>query len=181
MGGLSMSKANAFLQEILAKYADADKWVGQPFESIKRLSNTKVGDVGLDVVERLCEEAGFCCKFPLGVKGKRSRTSPWDIQIQGTAFELKTATEDVNGSFQFNHIRYHRNYDALLCVGIAPKDIFMAAWTKADVATGKAGHLVTMDKGSSATHKLTKRRSQLRSVKEFKNQLELIFRNVRSS
>lgn len=35
------------------------------------------------------------------------------------------------------------------------------------VVTGKAGHLVTMGKGSSATHKLTKRSGQLRPIADF--------------
>lgn len=45
------------------------------------------------------------------------------MRIEGASFELKMATEDVHGSFQFNHIRYHRPYDALLCLGIAPENI----------------------------------------------------------
>ena len=162
-----MADAGALLQGVLFRYADADKWVGQPFEHIERLSNTKVGDVGQDFVEALCGETGFDCEFPLHAKGKRSRTEAWDVRLEGRTFELKTATEDVKGAFQFNHIRYHRPCEALSCIGIAPGDVFMDAWTKADVVTGQAGHLVSMDKGSSATHKLTKRREQLHSISEF--------------
>ena len=81
----------------------------------------------------------------------------------------------MHKNFQFNHVRYHRDYDALLCVGIAPElcvgiapdNILFDAWSKAEVVTGKAGHLVTMDKGSSATHKLTKRSGQLRPIADF--------------
>ena len=93
---------------------------GEPFERIKRLSNTKVGDVGQDFVERLCASLGYRCEFPRNQKGTRSRTESWDIRIEGTTFELKTATEDVSGAFQFNHIRYHRRYDALLCIRHQP-------------------------------------------------------------
>ena len=81
------------------------------------------------------------------------------------------ATEDVKGAFQFNHIRYHRPYDAILCVGIAPNDILFDAWPKATVATGGAGRLVTMDKGSSATWKLTKRADSLRPISEFEGRI----------
>ena len=63
------------------------------------------------------------------------------MKIQGISFELKTATEDVHGNFQFNHIRHHRVYDAVLCVGISPDAIYFYAWSKADVATGRAGNL----------------------------------------
>ena len=118
-------------------------------------------------MEALCEKLGHECEFPLNKKGKRSRQSPWDIKINGMTFELKTATEDVSGAFQFNHIRYHREYEALICVGIAPDRIFVGGWSKADVATGKAGTLVSMEKSGSASHKLTKRPEQLNPVREF--------------
>jgi len=154
---------------VLAEYEDAKKWVDAPFEKIKRISNTKVGDVGQDFIERLCGSLDFVCEFPESRRGKRSRNSPWDIRIEGVTFELKTATEDVHGASQFNHIRYHRTYDGVLCVGIGPDRILFDAWSKADVATGKAGSLVSMDAGSSATHKLTKRSGQLRSVEEFED------------
>lgn len=164
--------AEAILLEVLASYSDADKWVDAPFEAIKRLSNTKVGDAGQDFVERLCDEIGFACEFPERPEGKgRQRQSPWDIRIEDVTFELKTATEDVHGSFQFNHIRYHREYEALLCVGVGPGLIEFDAWSKAAVATGEAGRLVSMEKGGSASHKLTKRRGQLRPIYGFEEHI----------
>ena len=158
------------LTKVLDGYGDAEKWVDAPYEKIKRISNTKVGDVGEDFVERLCAALGFECEFP-EEGGKRKRTSPWDVRIEGVTFELKTATEDVHGNFQFNHIRYHRSYDGVVCVGIAPASIVFDAWSKADVVTEKAGHLVSMDAGSSATHKLTKRKGQLRPITDFAEHL----------
>lgn len=159
---------------VLDEYADAGKWIGAPFEKIKRISNTKVGDIGQDFVERLCEAISLSCDFPTNAAGKRSRNSPWDIQIEGVTFELKTATEDVHGAFQFNHIRYHRQYEGLLCVGIGPGNILFDAWSKAEAATGKAGALVSMDAGSSATHKLTKRPHQLRPIGEFEGRVRYL-------
>ena len=162
--------AEAILLEVLASYSDADKWDNSTFETIKRLSNTKVGDAGQDFVERLCDEIGFECEFPERPEGKgRQRQSPWDIRIEEVTFELKTATEDVSGSFQFNHIRYHRPYAALLCLGISPDQIGFDAWSKAAVTTGEAGRLVSMEKGGSASHKLTKRRGQLRPIHDFED------------
>ncbi|WP_419917917.1 hypothetical protein [Candidatus Poriferisocius sp.] len=162
-----MVDAKAILAAVLDGYADDNKWIGSRFEAIKRLSNTKVGTVGQDFVEGLCDELNFEAELPVG----RSPQSPWDIRIEGVTFELKTATEDVNGSFQFNHIRYHRKYQGLLCVGIGPDDIGFDAWSKADVTTGAAGHLVSMDQGSSATWKLTKRSGALRPIADFESHL----------
>lgn len=166
-----MPDAHKILLEVLEKYEDADKWKGSPFEHIKRLSNTKVGDIGQDFVERLCESLSIEIAFPEKIEGGRKRQSPWDIKIGELTFELKTATEDVSGSFQFNHIRYHREYDALLCVGISPSDIKFNVWTKGDVVTGKAGNLVTMEKGANASYKLTKKPSGLFIIDEFENRI----------
>jgi len=161
----SILDSRAILLRILDQHSDHDKWEGQPFGKIKRLSNSKVGSVGQKFVESLCEEIGFQFDLP------ERNQSPWDIRIEGASFEVKTATEDVGGSFQFNHIRYHRSYDAVLCIGIAPGAIYMRAWPKSDIATGKAGKLVSMDKGSSATHKLTKRKDALLPIAEFESEL----------
>lgn len=55
----------------------------------------------------MCNELNYQCTFPLNKQGMKSKQSPWDIEIGGIQFELKTATEDTKGMFQFNHIRYH--------------------------------------------------------------------------
>lgn len=159
----------SMLVDVLSRHRDAGEWVGQRFETAKRLSNATLGDVGQCFLEELCSHVGFDSEFPRDATGKRLGSEAWDMRIEGRTFELKTATEEVNGSFQFNHIRYHRDYEALLCIGISPSDIFVSAWTKAEVATGGAGHLVSMDKGTSATYKLTKRSEQLHQIDEFED------------
>ena len=166
-----MPDPHNILARVLARYKDADKWVDASFEQMKRISNTKVGDVGQDFVEELCEELQFECEFPEGRNGKRSRRSPWDIRIEGRTFELKTATEDTGGAFQFNHIRYQREYEGLLCVGIGPDSICFGTWTKGEVATGRAGKLVSMEKGGSASYKLTKRPDRLHPIADFEDRL----------
>lgn len=174
-----MNDPRNLLQEILSNYTDADKWIDSTFERIKRLSNTKVGDVGQDFIEKLCKNLGFNYEMPRKRSGEREKNSPWDIQIEGVEYELKTATEDVSGSFQFNHIRYHRDYDALLCLGITPEEIFFGAWSKADVTTSQAGRLIPMEKGTSASHKLTKKPGQLYSIDQFENHIRELTDKIR--
>ena len=101
--------------------------------------------------------------------------SSWDAEIDGKRYEIKTATEDTNDNFQFNHIRHHRDYDGVICLGIAPNEILFGIWTKAEIATGKAGNLVTMDKGSSATFKLTKKKADLLQIKLFTQTIQTIW------
>ena len=162
-----MADPHEILSVVLSEYADADKWKNARFEHIKRISNTHVGSVGQDFLEKLCVEHGLEFEFPTNAAGERSKNSPWDIRIEGVEFELKTATEDVGGNFQFNHIRYHRKYEAVLCLGISPGEIYFGAWSKADVVTGQAGTLVSMEKGANASHKLTKKPEQLHPIGQF--------------
>ncbi len=153
------------LKSVIATYANNPKWVGAPLGDIKILSNTHVGDAGQDFIKEWCQVHNLVCESP------ESSQSPWDIQIESITFEIKTATEDVNGNFQFNHIRHHRDYQALICLGISPDMILFDVWRKGDVWEGKAGHLVSMDKDSSATFKLTKKPAELLPISEFSDKI----------
>lgn len=169
---MTNAEVHKILLDVLVKYQNHSKWDNALFGQIKRVSNSHVGSIGQDFVERLCALLEIGYSFPIAKKtGLRAKNAPWDIKILGMSFEIKTATEDVGGNFQFNHIRHHRDYDSLLCVGIMPSDVVFDAWTKADVSTGKVGTLVTMDKGSSATFKLTKRPSDMRHIDEFRTHI----------
>jgi hypothetical protein len=158
--------------DALKKNVDNPKWNQGDFIGIKTVSNTKVGSIGQDFIEGLCNALSITCNFPLRENNTRMTQSPWDIEICGVKFELKTATEDTNGSFQFNHLRYHRPYDAVLCLGVTPNKLYFGLWSKADVVTGKAGNLVTMEKGANASYKLTKKPSNLFLITNFKKKIK---------
>ena len=108
---------------------------------------------------------------------ERASQSPWDIKINGIKFELKTATEDTNGNYQFNHLRYHREYEAVLCLGVSPNHLYFYIASKADVSTGKAGKLVSMEKGANASYKLTKRPSLMFKIEDFEIKMKEFFDN----
>lgn len=158
-------------ETVLSGFNNHSKWDSAKFGKIKTISNTKVGSVGQLFIEKLCNKLEMPCAFPVNAAGERLNQSPWDIEINGIKFELKTATEDTTGNFQFNHIRYHRTYQGLLCLGVSPENLYFGLWSKADVTTGKAGNLVSMEKGANASYKLTKAPSQLISIDEFQNKL----------
>lgn len=151
---------------ILQEFHDDSKWDGAILGKIKTISNTKVGSVGQRFIEELCKQLSIPYSFPL------STQSPWDIEIGNIKFELKTATEDTSGKFQFNHVRYHRPYQGLLCLGVSPANLYFGVWSKADITTGKAGNLVTMEKGANASFKLTKAPSQLYEIADFQSKIE---------
>ena len=149
-----------------------EKWTGSIFEGIKLVSNTAVGNVGQTFVRNLCSELGFENEPPYTPTGEEAYTFPWDLKIEGITFEIKTASEDVHGRFQFNHVRLHRNYDALLCIGICPNSICFQVWTKAEVATDKAGTLTSMEKGGASDFKLSKGKKDMLSIEEFKDKMQ---------
>lgn len=153
-----------FLEVVGSKAIDA-KWSGKPHQIFKSLPNSNKGDVGEEFIRRYAEELGFTVV-------KTQRLGDWDLTIQGKKFEIKLATEDVSGAFQFNHIRYDSKYHYLLCLGITPDDLRFGIWTKADVATGNAGNLVSMGKNQNSSFKLTKKTSSLQDIEELKKVLE---------
>jgi hypothetical protein len=163
---MSCDYKSIFLSALSAHRNDA-RWTDADFGGIKIISNTKVGSVGQDFIEKLCGELGIKANFPINEHGDRLNQSPWDIELNGVKFELKTATEDVSGNFQFNHVRYHRPYQALLCLGVSPNALHFGVWSKADVVTGKAGNLVSMEKAANASFKLTKRPQNLIPIDKF--------------
>jgi len=164
----------ALMDAAIASAANDKKWLGSRNEGIKIVSNTAVGKVGQAFVESICIALGIPFTVPRNTLGKLLNQSPWDIAILGKQFELKTATEDVSGCFQFNHIRYHRPYDAAIFVGIAPDLILLDSWSKADLVTGKAGRLVSMEAGANASYKFTRRPSQLHPIKSFESRVRTL-------
>lgn len=166
-----MCDAVELFADVLKDFHDDKKWKDAALGGIKIISNTKVGDVGQIFIERLCCELSVPCSFPVNARGKRLSRSSWDIKIADIEFELKTATEDTAIRFQFNHIRYHRPYEALLCLGVSPANLYFGIWPKAEVATGEAGRLVSMEKMANASYKLTKAPSQLHDISKFKEEI----------
>ena len=156
-----MLNAIELMKNVIEGYANNPKWRNAPLGGIKTLSNTHVGKAGEEFIQLWCQAHNLEWESPL------SNQSPWDARIEDITFEIKTATEDVNGNFQFNHIRRHRDYEGLICLGISPDEIRFDAWGKEVVVEDIAGHLVTMDKGSSATFKLTKKPSDLYPITQF--------------
>ncbi len=157
---------------VIEKHKNAKIWENGTFVGIKILSNTKVGAVGQDFIEDLCGALKIPIAFPINKKNKRASQSPWDIKIGNVTFELKTATEDTQGKFQFNHIRYHRNYDAVMCLGVSPNELLFNVYSKADIATGKVGNLVSMEQGGNASYKLTKSKQELFHLDSFADKLK---------
>ena len=170
-----MLDAIELMTKVIERYANNPKWRNAPLGGIKTLNNTHVGKAGEDFIKLWCEEHNLAWQSPA------SNQSPWDIRIESITFEIKTATEDVNGNFQFNHIRRHRDYGGLICLGIAPDELRFGAWGKNTVVEDIAGRLVTMDKGSAATFKLTKKHSDLLPITQFADKISELVTSLKGT
>ena len=166
-----MPDFKTIFQKVIEKHKNNPLWDLGDFIGIKTISNTNVGAVGQEFIECVCDELKISFETPKNKNNKVAR-SPWDIKIHDIEFELKTATEDTTGKFQFNHVRYHRNYHALLCLGVSPNNLYFNLWSKADVVTQKAGNLVSMEKGANASYKLTKSKQDLHPIELFENTIK---------
>src|SRR3989344_4213105 len=112
----------------IAKEKHIDKkWTDQPFFVIKILANTSKGDLAEEFIAEYCKKIGF------KVEDKKTRLGDYDKVINGKQFEIKMATEDLAGNFQFNHLRYDYKYDFVLCLGVSPDSILFEIYTKSDI------------------------------------------------
>lgn len=143
------------------------EWKGK-FKALKLASATEKGDMGEDFLAQLARECGYEVDV---VKGRRGQ---FDVGVkrggQKLLFEVKVATMDVNGSFQFNGVRYDTKYTHLFCLGISPEKIGFLIVPK-QVLGDKGNPMVSMAKGSNASFKLTKREVQLLSFEMFESAL----------
>lgn len=146
------------LRQVIRENTPRSIWTDAPLESFRRVENTNRGEIGEEFLRRYLDQEN------ISLGERTGRTSREDMQIAGERFEVKTASEGTNGTFQFNHIRLDRRYKYLLCLGIRPAAIVFGVWSKGDVAEGVAGHLVRMAEGQSVTFKLTKKADDLDSI-----------------
>jgi hypothetical protein len=123
--------------ELLTKReAENSKWLnsdGSPKRNYiwKIGSKTPQGDAGENVVRNtldlvLSEVYGNDVEVSIENKGK----GDFDIKVfipsldKVIKFEVKTATEDVNGAHQFNGLKKNIDYDFAFLFGVAPENFF---------------------------------------------------------
>lgn len=149
------------LFEILQKAWNSrnPKWRDCPFEIAKLLSTTEKGNAVEDFAAQLLEQTGHA-----DVERHHSRRGDWDVRAGKTTIEVKCATSDTSGNFQFNGIRYDTKYGLLLVVGIAPEAVLFNIYRRKELLDLT---LAPMAKGTNAAYKLTRTEAQLRPIADF--------------
>ena len=119
--------------QVIAENSPKTVWTGSPLEAFRSVQNTNRGDIGEEFLVRYLTKAGVT------IAKNSARNLEWDVRVFGKTFEVKTASQDSGGGFQFNHVRLDRKYDFLLCLAVRPNQILAQFWSKGEVAEGKAG------------------------------------------
>ena len=148
------------------------QWNNTQFSVFKGLSTTEKGNTGEDFLASILKLCGYS-----DVNVLEGRRGHYDVIFKHNKkeilFEVKVATKDVNGSFQFNGIRYDTKYTHLFCLGISPDKIGYLIIKKELVGTDKY-KMVSMAKGSNSSFKLTKKENLLNSFDEFDTDIRSI-------
>jgi hypothetical protein len=159
--------------DILQKEVEKSLWKNSKYEVIKLVSPTQKGNFGEDVTKKAFESIGIECVI------KKQRRGDWDTQISMNTFkkyfENKLATEDVNGSFQFNGVKLNRQYDFLFCLGVSYNQLYFKIISKLELETKKEWGFCSMTKKNetedkqSLSYKVTIPKSQMIPMDEFQN------------
>ena len=155
--------------DLSQREAENNKWLkadGTPCTNYiwKYASKTKQGDAGENVVKdvlmvMLTEAYGEGVIVDVVNMGKG------DFDVQATlptgrvmTFEVKTATEDVNGSHQFNGLKKTIAYDFAFLFGVAPEGFYFNIATHAHLCKVMT---TNMSKSVIGAYKYTLKQSKL--------------------
>ena len=148
-------EVNKMMCELIEKYCektDTGKWGTGDFADIARVEKGLRGEVGEDFVEGVLQQMGYT-----DAQRKDNRRGEYDITANGFRIEVKTASEDIHNSFQFNSIRHDVDYDFLFVVGIAPDNIYFRIYKKKDIPQ----NLPPMAKNTERVYKFTHTKNKL--------------------
>lgn len=117
------------VQRLIHKLAADDSivqtWRGAPYGEIQDITNPKKGILGETIAMNWFEMFGFECEN-LGLVKKRGGGNV-DLNIKvgrrKVGVEIKFATMDTGGSYQFGWIPAHFNYDLIFFIGMRPNAI----------------------------------------------------------
>ena len=139
----------------------AAKWENAQFGGIREVrSTTTRGNIGEKLATLLLRMVGYS-----DVEEHPKRRGPWDIRISGRiTLEVKTASEDAGGGFQFNGLSYRPPYDILLLIGIQPEGILFGFMKREQLLKET---LTPMAKGAAGSYKLSRRPAQLLPIDKF--------------
>lgn len=167
---ISAEKADEIMKNLLCgRSFSIDIWEGTKYERVKISSATDKGNLGEDLLKDLLEYLGY------SVTLNKKRRGDWDIMVNHRnkvcKFEVKVATQDTNGSHQFNGIRHDTKYTHLFLLGIMPNELRYKIIAKKD----RDNYTMTpMAKGANNAFKITLSSDQLESLADFASEIKAL-------
>ena len=121
-----MDIINVF-DKLINEYYDPT-WNNSKYQAVKYMSTTNKGKLGCNLLIAVLKDIGVKADKPNGDLGE------YDVITScSKRFEVKTATIDVHGSFQFNGLRKDYDYDYAFLLGVAKKIIYYKLYKKEDL------------------------------------------------
>ena len=159
---LADQKVNELISNSSFKFKD---WEGKRFASVKFASASEKGAIGEDFLHRMLIALGY-----KNVETLRGRKGPYDVGVKNgkkdVKFEVKTATLDIGGNFQFNGVRYDTKYTHLFFFGLLPNEIRYEIVDK-NMIIGGSYTMTPMRKGSNSDFKITRPSARLSGFNQF--------------
>lgn len=124
-------------------------WDGSPLARWGLVEIDTRGTAGELLVVKLLEKAG---RKPDYSRNTTHDDKDWDFMLDGLRYEVKTARMGAAArKFQHENIYKTRHYDGIILVDIAPAEIYISCWAKADIPFDKE-----TDRGGKAPPKAKK-------------------------
>lgn len=150
------SAEKEFLKSINSSEFIYQTWLKEKFGAVKLASATEKGDLAENFVAALIRSIGHA-----DVEMVPGRRGDYDIGVgRGRGkkrLEVKLATQDTSGNFQFNGIRHDTDYTHLFLLGVMRSTIRYRMLPKAWLTTRRGEYpLVSMARRTNAAFKLTR-------------------------
>lgn len=106
-------------------------WTGSPLAKFTHVQIDTRGTVGELLLVNLLKAGG---RKPVYNENTTDLEKHWDFMCNNLKYEVKTASLGKKGdTFQHEEIFKSRLYDGLIFVDIAPDNIYISMWAKADI------------------------------------------------
>ena len=124
------------IDEVISRQAKpVVSWEESPLAKLTRVEIDTRGTVGELLVVNLLKTGG---RKPDYNENKTDSEKHWDFMCDDLTYEVKTASLGKGGdTFQHENIFKTRLYDGLIFVDIAPNNIYISMWVKADIKWNK--------------------------------------------
>lgn len=150
------------LREVAEGDSIAKIWENKKYGDIQRITNPKKGDLGEKFMKKWFEMFGYPCDISGRIRKRGGDNIDLLVRLDKDSekerVEVKLASLDIGGKYQFNWIPIKNDYALIVFLGINPENIYLSIKTKKEIISyvenptrGKT--LTPVPTASSTTHR----------------------------